>query len=80
MYGKIENGHLKVFHERKIVLGDKKIINPRREQLAILGYKPIITDTPPEVGDGQALVVDYIDEGEVIRARYTLQGGYKCQN
>ena len=80
MYGRIENGHLRVFHERKIILGGKKIINPKGEQLASLGYKPIISGTPPEVGDGEALVVDYIDDGEVIRARYTIQGGYKCQN
>lgn len=77
MYGKIENGHLRVFCERKIVLEGKKIINPKGAQLAALGYKPIEVGTPPEVGEGQALGIDYVDEGDVIRTRYTLIGGHK---
>lgn len=77
MYGKIENGHLRVFCERKIILGNKKIINPTAAQLASIGYKPIEVGTLPEVGEGQALGIDYVDDGDVIRTRYTLIGGYK---
>ena len=77
MYGKIENGHLKVFKDRKIIKDGKLIINPTGKIIASLGYKPIIEEAAPEVPPGMAISIKYIDEGEEIRQVYSLVGGYK---
>ncbi len=77
MYGKMENGRLRLFTGRKIVHDGKKIINPKKANLAALGYKPVVDTEAPEVPEGMALSLRYIDEGDVIRAHYELVGGHK---
>lgn len=77
MYGKIENGRLRTFRGRSIVAGGKRIINPTGKILASLGYKPIISEALPEVPPKMAISISYIDEGDHIRQRCELVGGYK---
>ena len=77
MYGKFENGRLKIFRGRKIVSGGKIIINPTGKILVSLGYKPIVVDELPEEVPGTAICIRYTDEGDHIRQHHELVGGYQ---
>jgi hypothetical protein len=78
MYGKInKSGMLEIYHKRYIRIGDRIISNPSPKHMALAGYKPIVMTEPPTPGDGQTIVIDYIDNGECIKSVYTLSGGLK---
>ena len=76
MYGKIENGDIVFLSSRQIVIGNKRIFNPREKQLREAGYKKIIYGEKPK-NDGTPIKVEYKEEADTIKVIYTTLGGAK---
>lgn len=51
MYGKLLNGTL-IYAPKSVIVGEKRIINPKEETLLSLGYLPITDTEPPTVETG----------------------------
>ena len=74
MYGKIENGDIVFLSSRQIIIGNKRIFNPREKQLREAGYKKIIYGERPK-NDGSPIKVDYEESDDTIKVIYTVVGG-----
>ena len=74
MYGKIENGEIVVLSHRHIVLGNKRIFNPRERQLREAGYKKVVYGERPK-NDGKPIKIEYEEKGDMIKVIYTSVGG-----
>ena len=51
MYGKLENGKL-IYAPKSVIVGEKRIINPKEETLLSIGYLPIENTEAPATETG----------------------------
>lgn len=73
MYGRInENGALETYGKRYVRVGSRLVVNPGKEVMLSLGYKPIEAGEAPTAGRGEALVLDYVDKGDRIEAVFSI--------
>lgn len=67
MYGKLENGKL-IYAPKSVIVGEKRIINPKEETLISLGYLPIENTEAPATETGYHAVGSWKQtETEIIR-------------
>ena len=52
---------------------DDYIANPTDEMLLERGYKPLVVDTEPEVGENEYLEPRYTDEGDHIEQHWVVK-------
>ena len=67
MYGKLENGKL-IYAPKSVIVGEKRIINPKEETLLSLGYLPIENTEAPAAETGYHAVGSWKQtETEIVR-------------
>ena len=73
MFGKIENGRLKIAGKRIKNEKGGEITNPTEEDLIKLGYKEVEYDTKPEYDkENNKLTEEYTEEGNKIIVAYVI--------
>ena len=73
MYAKInENGYPVFLTKHYVKLPDRLIINPTEEELARLGYKPVIKTAAPAIAENEVISVSYADAGDHIDEIYSI--------
>lgn len=72
MYGKLKDGVLELA-PRSVIIGDKRVWNPKPEQLKALGYKSVKhTEQPQDAPEGQEYVFRWGERGENIVQEWHL--------
>ena len=65
MYVKLIDGRLQ-YAPKKVTIGEATVYNPTEEQLAGLGYKPLVIEDAPEVEEGYHIEPAYTETEEAV--------------
>ena len=73
MYGRLINGEIEYFTKKELVVGRRRIINPKRKHLIEIGYKEVVFDDLPKGINGGEIKVEYKEDGDSIRVVYSVK-------
>lgn len=71
MYVKLKDGTL-TYAPRKVKIGEATVYNPTDEQLASLGYKPLVITDEPQTPDGYHAEPTYTDKENEVEQGWTI--------